>query len=143
MVESMTSPEESMDEIDGGPVGQPGPGDVVRIEREFGADADRLWDAIADPDQLSEWWGGDVDIPMESGTDGEASTGRGPAYIDVEEVDPPHRLVFRWATEVDAPTRVELDVEPTESGSRLTVTEMPVPPGVAVANLDVRALATI
>lgn len=139
----MNTPDEATNEPPTHADDQPASDDVVRVEREFDADADRLWEAIADPDQLSEWWGGDVSVPIEPGADGEASTERGPAYIHVEEVDPPHRLVFRWATELDVPTRVELDVESTESGSRLTVTEMPVSPGVAVASAHASASASV
>ncbi len=114
---------------------------TVRIEREFDADAGRLWEAIADPDQLREWW--DADIPASPGADGVANEPDGAAYIHVEEVDPPRRLVFRWASELDAPTRVELDVESTESGSRLVVTERPVPNGEHVATMSARVLAGV
>ena len=89
---------------------------------------DELWEAITDSDQLSEWFGADVDLDPRPGgdatfvgEDGEVRRAR------VEEVDHGRRLAFRWWPEDEgdvAATRVELVVEEVgEDASMLTVVE--------------------
>jgi uncharacterized protein YndB with AHSA1/START domain len=76
------------------------------LEAEFDASAQRVWQLWADPRQLERWWGpptypatvdahdlrpgGRVAYHM-TGPEGDQPRG----YWEVDEVEPPHRLVFR------------------------------------------------
>ena len=79
---------------------------TLTLEAEFDASAERVWELWADPRQLERWWGpptypatvdahdlrpgGRVAYHM-TGPEGDQPRG----YWDVDEVQPPHRLVFR------------------------------------------------
>jgi uncharacterized protein YndB with AHSA1/START domain len=47
-------------------------------------------------------------------------------FIAVEEAEPARRLVFRWASFQDEPSRVEIQLEPVTVGTRIVITEMPI-----------------
>lgn len=86
-------------------------------------DADRLWEALADP---SEWIGARVEWELVPGgrarfvgdPDGERAG-------QVDEVQPGRRLSFRWWPESDPEDESEVtyELEPAEEGTRLVVTE--------------------
>jgi len=93
-----------------------------------------VWDALTDPGELAEWFGAEAEIDLRAGgavrfrwPDG---TERRGVVIDV---DPPHRLTFRWRelrTEasglaVSDATVVAFTLEPDERRTRVTVTESP------------------
>ncbi len=79
---------------------------TMTLEAEFDAPAGRVWELWADPRQLERWWGpptypatftahdlrpgGRVEYHM-TGPEGDQPKG----YWEVDEVEPPHRLVFR------------------------------------------------
>jgi uncharacterized protein YndB with AHSA1/START domain len=79
---------------------------TMTLDAEFDASAERVWQLWADPRQLERWWGpptypatftahdlrpgGRVEYHM-TGPEGDQPRG----YWEVDEVDPPHRLVFR------------------------------------------------
>ena len=79
---------------------------TLTLEAEFDASADRVWELWADPRQLERWWGpptypatvtahdlrpgGRVEYHM-TGPEGDQPRG----FWDVDEVQPPHLLVFR------------------------------------------------
>ncbi len=79
---------------------------TMTLTAEFGAAPDRVWQLWADPRQLERWWGppaypatftshdlregGRVEYHM-TGPEGDQPKG----YWLVDEVQPPHRLVFR------------------------------------------------
>jgi uncharacterized protein YndB with AHSA1/START domain len=79
---------------------------TMTLEAEFDASPERVWQLWADPRQLERWWGpptypatvdahdlrpgGHVEYHM-TGPEGDQPRG----FWDVEEVQPPHRLVFR------------------------------------------------
>lgn len=116
--------------------------DVAVVDREFGCSADDLWEALIDPETLGEWMGGEADVQPEPGYEGTVDLppeegGRHVVYV--EEVERGRRLRFRWASQESAPSQVTFDVETTESGSRLIVTELQVPPGLAVARFSAQA----
>jgi uncharacterized protein YndB with AHSA1/START domain len=76
------------------------------VEADFAATPERVWQLWSDPRQLERWWGppsypatvdahdlrvgGRVEYHM-TGPSGDQPRG----YWEVDEVDPPHRLVFR------------------------------------------------
>jgi uncharacterized protein YndB with AHSA1/START domain len=61
--------------------------------------------------------GGEVSVGDRRGE--EAGVRRG----FVEEADPPRRLVFWWSAPDEDATRVEIDLEPVEDGTRVRVVE--------------------
>jgi uncharacterized protein YndB with AHSA1/START domain len=79
---------------------------TMTLDAEFDAPVERVWQLWADPRQLERWWGpptypatfdahdlrpgGRVQYHM-TGPEGDQPRG----YWDVEEVEPPRRLVFR------------------------------------------------
>ncbi|HEY7331547.1 MAG TPA: SRPBCC domain-containing protein [Candidatus Limnocylindria bacterium] len=79
---------------------------TMTLEAEFDAPAGRVWQLWADPRQLERWWGpptypatftahdlrpgGRVEYHM-TGPEGDQPKG----FWEVDEVEPPHRLVFR------------------------------------------------
>jgi uncharacterized protein YndB with AHSA1/START domain len=79
---------------------------TMTLDAEFAASAERVWQLWADPRQLERWWGpptypatvdshdlrpgGRVEYHM-TGPEGDQPKG----FWEVDEVQPPHRLVFR------------------------------------------------
>jgi uncharacterized protein YndB with AHSA1/START domain len=79
---------------------------TITIEAEFDASPERVWQLWADPRQLERWWGpptypatfdvhdlrpgGRVEYHM-TGPEGDQPRG----FWEVDEVEPPRRLVFR------------------------------------------------
>jgi uncharacterized protein YndB with AHSA1/START domain len=106
-----------------------------RIERrvELSASPEEVWPALSEGPRLSGWFGAHVDLEPSPG--GRATfrwpDGRERGAI-VEAVEHGRRLAFRWhpferspggAVTVVGSGRVELVLEPSGSGSTLTVTE--------------------
>lgn len=84
-----------------------------------------LWRALSDPDELSAWLGQEVEVEMSPGARGRI--GRRVAVVGA--VEEGRRLSWTWwAPEDERPTQVELAVETTETGSRVTVVERQVAP---------------
>jgi uncharacterized protein YndB with AHSA1/START domain len=92
---------------------------TLTLEAEFAASAERVWQLWADPRQLERWWGpptypatftahdlrpgGRVDYHM-TGPEGDQPRG----FWEVDEVEPPHRLVFRdWFANEDGTPNTE------------------------------------
>lgn len=98
-----------------------------RVEREavLPADTDEAWRALSDPELLSEWLGGEVDVELRPGgdlsvefSDGERRDGF------VEEVAEGRRLVFWWSADGDEEaSRVEIELEPDGDGTVIRVVE--------------------
>ena len=92
---------------------------------------DEAWALVSDPAHLAHWFAPDVDLELEEGgaaafrwDDGHERRGV------VEEVVPFERLAFRWRAVGAAadglravPTRVVIELEPVDDGTRLTVRE--------------------
>ena len=105
---------------------------TMTLEAEFDASAERVWELWADPRQLERWWGpptypatvtshdlrpgGRVTYHM-TGPEGDQPAG----YWEVDEVQRPHRLVFRdgFANE-DGTPNTELPV----TTARVTIEEI-------------------
>jgi uncharacterized protein YndB with AHSA1/START domain len=98
------------------------------------ASPEQLWDALTEPDALSAWFGSRVEWDLRPGGRAqfveEDGTRRGGV---VDEVQPGRRLRFRWWPEQQGQaddqgaSQVSYDLEPDDEGTRLTVTERPVP----------------
>jgi uncharacterized protein YndB with AHSA1/START domain len=102
---------------------------IHSVERELlvPGEPERAWEAVADPERLGDWLGGDVEMdPVPGGEfrirfDG----GGGERTGFVEELDADaHRFVFWWRRlEDDLSTRVEISLEEAEDGTLVRVVE--------------------
>jgi uncharacterized protein YndB with AHSA1/START domain len=99
---------------------------MVRREIVLPASREEVWAALTRPEELSEWFGAEVEIDARPrgavaarGADG--STRRG----TVLAINTPYRLVVVWEPEADGGggSRLELTLEPVSDGTRLTVNE--------------------
>ena len=95
------------------------------IERRLELDAApaRVWRAITEPGEISQWFGDHTEIDLRPGGNGAFTwTQHGRFAMRVEEVEAPRRLAWSWVHEADvafddAPaTRVEWNLEPSEGG---------------------------
>jgi uncharacterized protein YndB with AHSA1/START domain len=105
------------------------PGDLGSVERSVVVPVPRevLWDALAKPEQLSRWFGEDVEelelrpggLITFRGSDGAMRGAR------VDHVDPPAHLTFTWLEGEDdrPPSTVEFHLVEVPEGSRLTIVE--------------------
>jgi uncharacterized protein YndB with AHSA1/START domain len=108
--------------------------DRSTIEREIllSVSCERVWSALTDGEQLSSWFGAQVVVDARAGGSAIFRWPDGRERVaTVEEVDPPHRLSFRWAPFERTPNgarvlpanRVEFTLENVEQGTLLRVTE--------------------
>lgn len=96
---------------------------VVEKVVEFDAGIERVWTAITDPGELGRWFGDEAAVDLRPGADAAMVWEQHGRYaMRIEEVDPPHRLVWSWVHEPgvafdEAPaTRVEWTLSPESSG---------------------------
>jgi uncharacterized protein YndB with AHSA1/START domain len=87
------------------------------VERELTVpeDVEEVWRSLAEP----AWLGEDATIEMREAGDVRAGDRTG----FVEEVEAPHRLAFWWSAPGEEATRVELELEETDAGTHIRVTE--------------------
>jgi uncharacterized protein YndB with AHSA1/START domain len=95
--------------------------DTVHRELNLPCSPSEAWKHVIDPS-----WLGDGDVPIVPGADGWISEGDDVHYLIVEEVDEENRLVYRWATFADSPSRVEIELTPTPEGTRISISESPI-----------------
>jgi uncharacterized protein YndB with AHSA1/START domain len=92
----------------------------VRRELELPADRHEAWEAVADPERLGEWLGGDAEIDLTPG--GDLTIGDRIGFV--EEVEPGERLAFWWRLPDDnISTRVEIELDDGEDGTVVRVIE--------------------
>jgi uncharacterized protein YndB with AHSA1/START domain len=87
------------------------------------APTEETWEAITDPDRLSEWLGDRVELDLTPGGGLEVDLGEERRSGFVEEVEPERRLVFWWARDDEESSRVEIELEPDGEGTRVRVVE--------------------
>src|SRR3954469_15576395 len=87
------------------------------VERELTVPdgIDEVWDSLAEPERLRP----DAQIDLLEA--GEVSAGERTGFV--EEVEAPHRLAFWWSAPGEESTRVELELEETDAGTQIRVTE--------------------
>jgi uncharacterized protein YndB with AHSA1/START domain len=87
------------------------------VERELTVpeEAEEVWRSLAEP----EWLGEDATIELREAGDVHAGDRDG----FVEEADAPRRLVFWWSAPGEEATRVEIDLDECDDGTRVRVTE--------------------
>jgi uncharacterized protein YndB with AHSA1/START domain len=89
--------------------------DLVERELTVPERADEVWRSLAEP----AWLGEDASIELREA--GEVRAGDRSGFV--EEVDAPRRLVFWWSAPDEEATRVELDLDETDTGTHIRVTE--------------------
>jgi uncharacterized protein YndB with AHSA1/START domain len=89
--------------------------DLVERELTVPNDIEEVWRSLAEP----EWLGEDAKVELREAGDVRAGDRTG----FVEEVDAPRRLVFWWSAPDEESTRVELELDETDAGTRVRVTE--------------------
>ena len=96
---------------------------VIEQRLKLAASQEHVWQAITDPEKIAKWFGDEAEIDLRA--DGRGVMGwnaHGRFAVRVEEVTPPHRLVWSWIHEPgvafeDAPsTRVEWELKKRENG---------------------------
>jgi uncharacterized protein YndB with AHSA1/START domain len=102
---------------------------VVEKRVEIRASLAEVWRAITDPSELSRWFGQKAELELRPGAEGAFTWDEhGSFACRVEEVEPPHRLVWSWVHEANVPfsaapsTRVEWTL--TEAGPGRTILEL-------------------
>jgi len=100
-------------------------GGIVRVVREIEVPSppDEVWQAVTEPERLEEWFANEVELDPEPGGRGvfRWSDGEERRAV-VEEVEPGRRFTLVWG---DDESRVSIELEEVESGTRVTVTEEP------------------
>jgi uncharacterized protein YndB with AHSA1/START domain len=94
-----------------------------------------VWPAVTDGEEISEWFGAEAELDPRPGGRGVFRWPDGASrHVVVEEVEPAHRLTFRWLPfqrTVDGDivllpsTRVEITLDEVEDGTRVRVVERP------------------
>lgn len=109
----------------------------IKREIELPSPPDEVWRALTDEDELEEWFANDVELDPRPGGEGVFRWDDGEErHALVEEVDPERRLAFTWDD-----GRVEIELEETPAGTRVTVVESPVAEWSSA--LELRALALV
>ena len=88
---------------------------VVERELVVPEPAEEVWGSLARP----EWLG--TDAVLDPRPAGEVRAGERSGFV--EEADPPRRLVFWWSAPGEESSRVELELDELEEGTRVRVTE--------------------
>jgi uncharacterized protein YndB with AHSA1/START domain len=89
--------------------------ELVERELKVPETADEVWRSLAEP----EWLGEDATIDLREA--GEVRAGDRTGFV--EEADAPSRLVFWWSAPDEEATRVEIDLDETDTGTHIRVTE--------------------
>lgn len=87
------------------------------VERELTVpnEIEEVWRSLTEP----EWLGEDASIELREA--GEVRAGERSGFV--EEAEAPRRLVFWWSAPGEEATRVELDLDETDAGTHIRVTE--------------------
>ena len=87
------------------------------VERELivSDDIEDVWSSLAEP----EWLGEDATIDLREAGDVRAGERTG----FVEEVEAPRRLAFWWSAPGEETTRVEIELDESDAGTHVRVTE--------------------
>ncbi len=102
-------------------------GEDVRLQRHFLHPPERLWAALTDPDQIKVWLM-DLDV-LELEVGGAirfAADCMGPTG-EILTLDPPHVFEYTWTGHDPPLSVVRFELEPTESGTTLTLSHTRLP----------------
>ena len=96
---------------------------MVAREITIPATPAEVWPAVTRSDEVSLWFGADVELDVRPGG---RAVFRWPdgteRHAVVEEVEPEHRLSFRWLEAIPS-TRVEITLDEVAEGTRVRVVE--------------------
>lgn len=95
--------------------------DTVHRVVELPCTQEEAWDFIIDP----SWLGDEGEVTTEEGSEGWVRDGEDTKYLYVEEVIEGERFVYRWASFTEEPSRVEIELAPSPSGTSIDITESP------------------
>ena len=76
-----------------------------QIEKEILVEApiDVVWQAITEPDQITQWFSAEAEVDGRAGAPGRLAFSGGEVYyLQVEAFEPPHRFAYRWLHEKGA-----------------------------------------
>jgi uncharacterized protein YndB with AHSA1/START domain len=104
--------------------------DILYHELEVPCSADEAWTHVIDP----SWLGEDGEWDAVAGGEGWVTSEGDTRYLVVEEVEEARRFVYRWASFSDEPSRVEIELEPVPTGTRISISE---------SSLQARAMASL
>jgi uncharacterized protein YndB with AHSA1/START domain len=96
--------------------------DTVQREIDLPCAPNEAWEYIIDP----AWLGDNGNLEAVPGAEGEVIDDGKDRFLLVEEVEPAKRLVFRWASFDDPPSRVEIELTHLDEGTKIKITEMPI-----------------
>jgi uncharacterized protein YndB with AHSA1/START domain len=104
-----------------------------------------VWEALTDPERLSEWFANDVEFDARPGGRGVFRWDDGETrHATVDELVPGERLGFDWTDGDGAGSHVTIALEEAEHGTRLRVVETPSAlAGEWSVGLEVQALAAV
>lgn len=98
---------------------------MATVEREITIPATpaEVWPALTQSDEVSVWFGADVELDVRPGGRAVFRWSDGTErHAVVEEVEPEHRLSFRWLEAIPS-TRVEITLDEVAEGTRVRVVE--------------------
>jgi uncharacterized protein YndB with AHSA1/START domain len=99
---------------------------AVRREVVLPVTREEAWELVEDPRELEGWLADEVDLDLRPGAEGVVRWTDGTERAArVEEVEPGRRIALQWWAPGEEPTLVELTLDDTEGGTRLTVLEVP------------------
>ena len=111
--------------------------DLTPVEREMvvPASPEEVWPAVTEAEEISAWFGAEVEIDARPGGRGTARWADGTERpLLVEDVEPARRLAFRWlpfqrsgeGEVVSVPSsRVEIELDAVPEGTRIRIVERP------------------
>lgn len=102
----------------------------IMVERTvtLPVDPGTVWERLTDENLVGDWMEGEVSIEARPGGAITMDPDDGaPVWGTVEEVVPGRRLQWSWRTDDGLPTQVEVELEPVEDGTTLTVRETLLP----------------
>lgn len=89
--------------------------ELVERELKVPERPEEVWRSLAEPD----WLGEGATIELREA--GEVRAGERTGFV--EEADAPRRLVFWWSLPDEEASRVEIDLDETDAGTHIRVTE--------------------
>ena len=112
--------------------------DSVHRSVEIATDPGDTWELLVDDDERAAWFGGDTTLDPTPGGAGHFTDPDGTRRTAVvESVEPERRLSWTWWEDDDptAPSRVDVALTPTPSGTRIDVVESPLVPTASASAL--------
>jgi len=115
------------------------------VHIDLDADVTTVWEALTTDTGFAAWMGEGASIDAEPGGDLSAPDPVGGAERlgRVDSIDEDRELRYRWwpASDPDAASSVTIELEPLESGTRVTVVERPIVVSTALTHTPFAVMA--